>query len=281
MVSIFSSSSASHTICFSIFIFFFIFSYFKLVLFNHYRNSSSWFFIVRSFIRSKKNRTQNIPEDAWIAGFIGLVLFCILYYIFQSPTIIFAISIVPLGCLLWLPWQPKRIAIIEESLFLGKHSAYPLRHLRTSHMISRWLIFKIWHLSFANGDVWILPCIENFNILKIKLEREWMDIQKRYQGKKMTNEEAEIRTPQEEAHRIHFFESDKISFSYPLNWYFLLPFFFIMHWAILGTCAWCIFATPHWTYFYSWFIFRNISHFVPCICRLYLFSLLLIIRSSL
>jgi len=233
------------------------------------------FFIVRSFIRSKKNRTQNIPEDAWIAGFIGLVLFCILYYIFQSPTIIFAISIVPLGCLLWLPWQPKRIAIIEESLFLGKHSAYPLRHLRTSHMISRWLIFKIWHLSFANGDVWILPCIENFNILKIKLEREWMDIQKRYQGKKMTNEEAEIRTPQEEAHRIHFFESDKISFSYPLNWYFLLPFFFIMHWAILGTCAWCIFATPIGRISILGLFLREIF---PILCLVYvgyiLFSLL-------
>jgi hypothetical protein len=102
-----------------------------------------------------------------------------------------------------------------------------------------------------------------------------MDIQKRYQGKKMTNEEAEIRTPQEEAHRIHFFESDKISFSYPLNWYFLLPFFFIMHWAILGTCAWCIFATPIGRISILGLFLREIF---PILCLVYvgyiLFSLL-------
>lgn len=199
------------------------------------------YFLVRSFVQSKRNTTKNIPQDAWIAGAGSLLLFCLLYYIFQSPYLIFVITIIPISIILWYPWQPKKIAIAEEALFVGKQAAYPLRHLRTSRIISRFFLFKVWSLSFANGDVRILPCLENFNFLKLKLERQWADIQLRYQKKAMNASEAEIRTPQEEARRLHIFEADKISFNYPLSWYFLYPFLFLLNILLLAMIIACVY----------------------------------------
>ena len=123
------------------------------------------YFLVRSFVQSKRNTTKNIPQDAWIAGAGSLLLFCLLYYIFQSPYIIFILTIIPISIIVWYPWQPKKIAIAEEALFIGKQAAYPLRHLRTSRIISRFFLFKVWALNFANGDVKIFPCLGNFNFL--------------------------------------------------------------------------------------------------------------------
>ncbi len=202
------------------------------------------YFIVRSLVQNKRSKSETLPQDAWIAGAGSLILFCVLYYIFQSPYLLFLMILIPIAFVLWFPWQPTPVALISECTFVGKKQAYPLRHLRTAKMVSRFFILKIWQLSFANGDVNVMPFLENFETFKEKLEKQWNDVQHYYRNKKMTEEEAKIRTPSEEARRIAFFEADQIPLMMPLAWQILFPLFLVIHSFVLALILWCVYATP-------------------------------------
>ncbi len=202
------------------------------------------YFVFRSLVKSKREGSKTLPEDAWVAGAGSLVLFCVVYYIFQSPYLIFFLGILPLAAIVWFPWQPQPLSIISDALFVGKKEAYPLRHLRTSRIIPKLFILKIWQLSFGNGDVNIFPFLENFENFKKKLENSWDMVQKRYQGKKMSAEEASIGTPSEEARKIYFFQADEISLQMPVAWQVIVPIFFLIHLLLLSSCLWCVYYTP-------------------------------------
>ncbi len=62
----------------------------------------------------------------------------------------------------------------------------------------------MWRLKFANGDVTILPILEDFEIFKKTIESRWEEVQKRYQTQPMSPDEANVLPPQEEAALIQF-----------------------------------------------------------------------------
>lgn len=201
------------------------------------------YFIARSYIQSRRQGAQTLSQDAWIAGSVSLILLCVLYFIFDSPYLLLTIALIPMGIVLWFPWQPSSIALIADAVFVGKKRAYPFRHLRTTITISKFFLFKFCQLSFANGDVLIMPTLENFESFKSKLDAQWGEVQHRYVGKKMSDEEAEIRTPSEEARRIRFFESDQIPLGMPVVSQFLIPLLALLHIVLLVTLIWMVYFT--------------------------------------
>ena len=202
------------------------------------------YFVIRSFVKNKREKGETMPRDAWIAAGGSITLLCLLFFIFKSPYLLMLLGSIPVLAVIWVPWTPAPLALISESLFVDKKRAYPLRHLRTVRMVSRFFVIKIWQLTFANGDVAVVPILENFEEFRQKLENQWNDVQKRYQGKKMSEEEAEVRPPEEEARKIYFFQADQITLQMPLAWQFWLPFFFIVHLGLVTTCLWCVYGTP-------------------------------------
>lgn len=202
------------------------------------------YFIVRSYIQSHRKGAQTLSQDAWIAGSVSLILLCVLYFIFESPYLLLTIALIPMGIILWFPWQPASVALIGDTLFVGKKRAYPLRHLRTNMTISKFFLFKFWQLIFSNGEVLIMPTLENFEAFKTKLESQLQEVQRRYVGKKMSDDEAEIRTPAEEARRIHFFEADKIPLGMPVTSQFLIPLLVILHLSLIFSLIWLVYLTP-------------------------------------
>jgi hypothetical protein len=137
---------------------------------------------------------------SWIVGFVTSLL----------GWLPFLVGFIPVVLFLWYPWHPASLAILHEAVFAGKNTgkktgknnAYPLRHLRSERMMSKFFVFKIWELVFANGGVTIFPLLEDFESFKKKLLSQWDEVQKRYYGKPFTEEEAKIRKPAEEAKYI-------------------------------------------------------------------------------
>lgn len=160
------------------------------------------YFVVRSFIKSYRKEGKALREDIWIALFGCVLLVGILVWLLNWPFVRFLVGFIPVALLLWIPWQPEPFAIYKEALCCGKKMAYPLRYLKVNQTISKFFIFKMWQLKFANGDVFLLPVLEDFDNFKKKFETTLDEVQKHYQGQPIV--EAEIRAPEEEVKKIQF-----------------------------------------------------------------------------
>ena len=87
-------------------------------------------------------------------------------------------------------------------MFVGKKQAYPLRHLRAVKTVTKYLVARYQRLSFAHGEVNVYPYLANHDVFKKSLENNWEEVQKKYQGKNYSEEEALILSPEEEAIKI-------------------------------------------------------------------------------
>ncbi|WP_372368421.1 hypothetical protein [Candidatus Uabimicrobium sp. HlEnr_7] len=159
--------------------------------------------VVYFIYRRKKvnDKKENIAEDTWISIFVGAIMLIPAIVLLSYPFIAFLFCFIPVFTILWFPWQPKPLCLHNDTLFVGKKKAYPLRHLRTTKSISKFFFLRYQRLNFANGDVDIYPYLINNQLFKDALEENWSSVQQKYQGKSFSAEEAEILTPQEEAKR--------------------------------------------------------------------------------
>jgi hypothetical protein len=144
-----------------------------------------------------------VPVISSILGFFKtffIYLFSLLSHLLDWLPLL--AGFIPVFLVLWFPWKPDPVTVMNDALFLGETKAYPLRHLRSERMSSKFLVFKLWELVFANGSIALYPLLEDFEPFKKKLQTQWDEVQKRYFGKPIPEEEAKIRTPQEEAQII-------------------------------------------------------------------------------
>lgn len=144
-----------------------------------------------------------VPVISSILGFFKTVflwVFDLLMYLVSWLPLL--VGFIPVLLVLWFPWKPAPVTLMKDCLFIGENKAYPLRHLRSERMTSKLLIFKIWELVFANGPVSLYPLLEDFEQFKKKLQGQWDEVQKRYFGKPLPEEDAKILPPNEEAQKV-------------------------------------------------------------------------------
>lgn len=175
------------------------------ILFSVFLSFSLLIIPIAYFIYKRKKATDKkdgLAEDTWITVLAGIAFLLMSFYLLQNSFLMTLICFVPTVAILWFPWKNNPLCIEKETLFVGKKQAYPLRHLRTVKTISKYLILRYQRLSFVNGDVDVYPYLQNFDLFKQNLDDKWSDVQKKYQGKAMSEEDALILSPEEEALRI-------------------------------------------------------------------------------
>ena len=171
-----------------VYIMFLLFKWFILL-------SAGGFIAYLIFRMLRRNKTgKTFSRDFWIS-IILCTSILLLFYLLSNSFWLLLIAVAVISVILWIPWKPDGFIIVKNTLFVGKNNAYPLRHLKTSQVISKYFLLKKWRLKFANGQVDIYPLLENFEEFKSELEKNWES----EQDSPANEEETIVRKPKAEA----------------------------------------------------------------------------------